>query len=145
MSAGLLQRVSAWWRNFRSVPEKFPGIRVKGLANDGILLWDGDCGFCAAMVEKMKRFVPRPFSETPYQAISDKLPADILNWSTRQAHWVDKEGRVSGGSVAVVELLRSSGRPWLAAILGSALFRPFLWLVYRLVAIHRGWLARFVK
>jgi predicted DCC family thiol-disulfide oxidoreductase YuxK len=145
MSARLLQRVSAWWRNFRSVPEEFHGIRVKVLSNDCILLWDGDCGFCSALVHKIKRTVPRPFSEMPYQAISDRLPEDVLKWSTRQAHWVDSEGRVSGGSAAVVELLKDSGRPFLAGILGSAPFRPFLWLGYRLVAIHRGTLARFVK
>ena len=141
----LLQRASSWWRNFRSVPEEFPDTRIHGLANDGILLWDGDCGFCAAMVEKIKRFVRRPFSETPYQAISDQLPADVLNWSTRQAHWVDSGGRVSGGSAAVVDLFGASGRPFVAAILGSAPFRPFLWLGYRLVAIYRGKLARFIK
>ncbi len=141
----LIRRVSSWWRNFRSVPEEFPDTRVHGLTSDGILLWDGDCGFCAAMVQKMKRFVPRPFSEAPYQSISDQLPEEVLSWSTRQAHWVDSEGRVWGGSKAVVELLRASGRPFLAAILGSALFRPFLWLGYRVVAINRGTLGRFVK
>lgn len=141
----LLRRLSSWWRNFRSVPEEFPDTQIHGIASDGILLWDGDCGFCAAMVQKMKRFVPRPFLETPYQAVSDQLPADILGWSTRQAHWVDSEGRVSGGSAAVVDLLSASGKPFLAGILSSALLRPFLWLGYRLVAIHRGTLARFVK
>jgi predicted DCC family thiol-disulfide oxidoreductase YuxK len=141
----LLRRLSSWWLNFRSVPEEFPDTRIQGFANEGILLWDGDCGFCAAMVQKMKRFVPRPFSETPYQSISEQLPEDVLSWSTRQAHWVDSEGRVSGGSAAVVDLLDASGRPILAAILGSALFSPFLWLGYRLVSIHRGTLARFIK
>jgi predicted DCC family thiol-disulfide oxidoreductase YuxK len=141
----LLQRVSSWWRNFRSVPEDFPDTQIHGLAKDGILLWDGDCGFCAAMVQKMKRFVPRPFSEIPYQSISDQLPKAVLDWSTRQAHWVDSNGRVSGGSMAVVELLEGSGRPFLAALLGSAWFRPILWLGYRIVAINRGTLARFIR
>jgi predicted DCC family thiol-disulfide oxidoreductase YuxK len=81
----------------------------------------------------------------PYQSVTDQLPADILSWSTRQAHWVDSEGRVSGGSAAVVELLNESGRPFLAAILGSAPFRPFVWLGYRVIAINRGTLAGFVK
>lgn len=141
----LVRRVSSWWRNFRSVPEVFPDTRIHGLANDGILLWDGDCGFCSAMVQKMKRFVPRPFSETPYQSISEQLPADVLSWSTRQAHWVDSDGRVSGGSAAVIDLLDASGRPFLAAVLGSAPFRPITWLGYRVVAIHRGTLGKFVR
>ena len=141
----ILRRPITWWRKFRSVPEEFPDVRVAGLSTDGLLLWDGDCGFCAAMVRKIKRLTPRSFAEKPYQAVKDQLPDEIVEWSTRQAHWVDSEGRVSGGSAAVVDLLSASGKPFLAGILGSAVFRPFLWLGYRLVAIHRGTLGKFVK
>lgn len=141
----LLRGVSSWWRDFHSPPEELPGVQVERLSEREMLLWDGDCGFCAAMVRKMKRVTPRAFAEKPYQSVKEQLPDEVVRWSTRQAHWVDSDGRVSGGSAAVVDLFESSGRPWLAALLDSAPFRPFLWLGYRLVATHRGTLARLVK
>ena len=141
----LLRGISSWWRDFRAPPEELPGVRVEQLSEREMLLWDGDCGFCAAMVRKMKGVTPRAFAEKPYQSVKEQLPDEVVRWSTRQAHWVDSDGRVSGGSAAVVDLFESSGRPWLAALLDSALFRPLLWLGYRLVATHRGTLARFVK
>jgi predicted DCC family thiol-disulfide oxidoreductase YuxK len=140
----MLWRPGLWWRAFRSVPEEFPNIRIDGLANEGVLLWDGDCGFCAATLQMLKRLVRRPFSETPYQSVRDQLPAEVLRWSDRQAYWVDSEGQVTGGSAAFVELLEHSGRPFVAALLDSAACRPFVWLGYRLVAANRGVLAKVV-
>jgi len=140
----LLRRASSWWRHFHSVPEEFPDIKIEGLAKEGVLLWDGDCGFCAATLRMLKRLVRKPFSETPYQSVQDKLPAEVLRWAGRQAYWVDSEGRVRGGSAAFVELLANSGRPFVAALLGSALFRPVLWLSYRLVATNRGLLGKLI-
>ncbi len=141
----LLRGLSLWWRNFRSVPEQFQGIRIDGLSQEGVLLWDGDCGFCAATLRLVKRLARRPFSELPYQSVKDQLPAEVLNRSTRQAHWVDSEGRVTGGSAAFVELLTNSGRPFIAALFDSAPFRPLLWFGYRLVAANRGLLGKFIS
>lgn len=134
----VLRSASLWWRNFRSVPEQFPDIRINPWSEEGVLLWDGDCGFCAAAVNRLKRFVPRVFLDQHYQAVSDRLPPEVLSWANKQAHWVDSEGRVAGGSAAIVELLAASGRPLLAGLLGSALFKPWLWLGYRIVANNRG-------
>jgi predicted DCC family thiol-disulfide oxidoreductase YuxK len=140
----LLRGPSSWWRNFRSVPEEFPNLRIDGL-KQGVLLWDGDCGVCAAMVQKMKRLVRRPFSEKPYQSVKDQLPEEILAWSNRQAHWVDSEGRVTGGSRAVVKLLEDTGRTFWAALLESSPFRPLVWFGYRLVASNRGLFGKILK
>lgn len=139
----MMRRPSLWWSQFRSVPEEFPNIRIDGLAKEGVLLWDGDCGFCASTVRMLKRLVRQPFSEAPYQSVRDQLPAEVLRWSDRQAYWVDSEGRVSGGSAAFVELLADSGRPFVAALLASAPFRPLLWFGYRLIAANRGLLGKF--
>ncbi len=141
----MLQGLSSWWRDFRSVPEDFPNLKINEFANQGVLLWDGDCGFCSATLRMLKRLTRLSFSETPYQSVRDQLPAEVLRWSDRQAHWVDSEGKVSGGSAAVVDLLRNSGRPWLASFLDSALCRPILWLGYRLVASNRGLLTRIIN
>lgn len=135
----------SWWRKFRSVPEEFPGLRIRGLSTDGLLLWDGDCGFCAAMVRRMKERARRPFAEAPYQSVKDQLPESILRWSNRQAHWIDSEGAVVGGSAAVVELLEKSGRTFWAALLSSPPLRPLLWLGYRFIAANRAFFGKVFK
>lgn len=140
----MLRRASLRWRDFRSVPEEFPNIRINGLAKEGVLLWDGDCGFCASTVRMLKRFVGRPFPEMPYQSIKGRLPAEVAVWLNRQAYWVDARGSVSGGSAAFVDLLADSGRPFLAALLASAPCRPFVWLGYRLIASNRSRLGKIV-
>ena len=144
-SRGMLQRPIVWWRKFRSVPEEFPDLHVDGLSSNGLLLWDGDCGFCASMVLKMKQRARRPFADAPYQSVKAELPDEILRWSTRQAHWIDSQGHVTGGSAAFVELLENSGRPLCAAVMRSAALRPFLWLGYRFVAANRGMLSKALR
>lgn len=140
----IFRRASSWWRDFRSVPEHFPGIHVQGITDEGLLVWDGECGFCAASVRRLKRLVRRPFQDRSYQSIEDKLPRELVQWSDRQAHWIDAKGGVTGGSAAVVELLASSGHVFLAGLLSSRPLRPFLWLGYRLVAVNRGLLGKFI-
>jgi predicted DCC family thiol-disulfide oxidoreductase YuxK len=140
-----LRRPVAWWRNFRAVPEEFPEIRMSGWSTEGLLLWDGDCNFCSKMVGRMKRLVRRPFAESPYQLVKNQLPEPVLRWSNRQAHWIDSQGRVTGGSAAFLEMLEQSGSPFWAAFLSSGPLRPFVWFGYRFVAANRGWLANFFK
>lgn len=134
----LFRRVTSWWRDFRSVPEQFPSVRAHGITDEGLLVWDGECGFCASSVRRLKRLVRQPFSARSYQSIKDKLPPELVEWSNRQAHWIDAQGRVTGGSAAVVELLATSGHVFLAGLLSSRPLRPFFWLGYRLVAVNRG-------
>lgn len=138
------QRPTLWWRNVRSVPEQFPGVEVNGLSSEGLLLWDGDCGFCAGMLRKIRSFVRRPFTDSPYQKLEGQLPETIIRWSTRQAHWIDADGRVTGGSNAVIELLDAGGRKLSAALLGSPPLRPFVWLGYRIVASNRNFFGKFL-
>ncbi len=140
----ILRRLASWWRLFRSVPENFPSLRVKGLSSGGVLLWDGDCGFCAVTLRMVKRLARSQFLATPYQSVSDKLPEEVRRWSPRQAHWIDAEGKVTGGSEALIDLLESTGRPFLATLLQSPVLRPILWLGYRIVAANRGRLAKAV-
>ena len=144
-STRMLRRLSSWWRDFRSVPEEFPNITIDGLPKEGVLIWDGDCGFCAVTVRWLKRLVGRTFSDKPYQVIEDQLPAEVSRWSNRQAHWVDATGKITGGSAALVQLLADSGRPFVAAFLATRPFRPLLWLGYRVIASNRGVLGKFVR
>jgi predicted DCC family thiol-disulfide oxidoreductase YuxK len=122
----------------RQVSERFPR---EVLAGDGVpreaLLWDGSCGFCSDMVQRMERFARQPFKALPFQTVANSIPGDVMKFTDKQMHWVHKDGRIVGGSTALIEVLAHSGHPLLAAMLDSALLRPFTWLGYRLAARHR--------
>lgn len=124
------------WHRFREVPETFPGVILPGSLRNQ-LLWDGECGFCSAMVARLRDFARTPFQARPYQEVQAELPPDVLQWCTRQMHWVSDEGRVLGGSLALSAVLAASGHGLLAALLDSPVLRPFAWLGYRLVAQNR--------
>ncbi len=125
------------WRRLREVPETFPGVVLPASLRNQ-LLWDGECGFCADMLDRMRRFAKKPFAARPYQEVQADLPPDVLKWSSRQMHWIAADGSVLGGSLALSALLAASGHRYLAAAAGTPLLRPGLWLGYRLVAENRN-------
>src|SRR5947209_2675593 len=110
---------------------------VTGLGKDGVLLWDGECSFCALMVKWLRRIGRAPFCEQPFQSVAGILPQKLRRWSNCQAHWIDPSGEVIGGSAAVIKVLDHSGRGMLASLLDTGVCRPFLWLGYRLIARNR--------
>ena len=125
------------------IPEVFPGLILPASLRNQ-LLWDGDCGFCAAMVKRLHAFGQITFQARPYQDVQSELPAEVLQWSNRQMHWVSAEGHVLGGSLALSAVLAASGHWLLAALLNGPILRPFAWLGYRLVAGHRNSLGKVV-
>jgi predicted DCC family thiol-disulfide oxidoreductase YuxK len=137
--AGGCGQMTLWyrWNRFREVPEAFPGLTLPGpLRNQ--LLWDGECGFCAAMVNRLQRFAHAPFQARPFQEVQNVLPNEVLRWCPRQMHWIAADGRVFGGALALSAVLASSGHPFLSVLLNSPPVRSLAWLGYRLVAGHRS-------
>lgn len=117
-----------------SVPETFPHCRAGLLRN--ILLWDGACGFCARSVQWLHRHSRTTIQTCPVQSVLTDLPAEVRTTADRQVLWIDADGRVAGGSRAVIAALRAAGRPgWALAL---RLLQPFTRWGYRLVARHRG-------
>ena len=43
------------WHHFRQVPERFPGLTLSASLRNQ-LLWEGECGFCTVMVERLNAF-----------------------------------------------------------------------------------------
>lgn len=127
------------WRRFREVPEELVGAHVDDSLKS-TLLWDGECGLCGRSVDFLRAFARRPVRVEPFQQVAN-LPRSIRQWSDRQMHWIDEEGRVFGGSRALIEVLDAAGHGLLAAILESSVVRPFVWLGYRLVAENRSRIA----
>ncbi|MBY8888608.1 DUF393 domain-containing protein [Streptomyces sp. PTM05] len=105
-----------------------------------VLVYDGDCGFCAACVRFTERRL-RPDADIVAWQSAD---LDALGVSRERAEhealWVAPPGTVYGGAQAVARLLLRAGGGW--APLGAALTLPPLrWVahgVYRVVARNRG-------
>ncbi|QOY91181.1 thiol-disulfide oxidoreductase DCC family protein [Paludibaculum fermentans] len=117
-----------------NVPETFPDCRVSTVRN--VLLWDGECGFCASSVEWLHRHSQRPVAAQPVQSLLSELPETVRATARQQVLWIGAGGEILGGSRAVTAVLRASGHPAEAAILQA--FQPLTRWAYRLIARHRA-------
>jgi predicted DCC family thiol-disulfide oxidoreductase YuxK len=119
-------------------PEFFPGLRFPSPDPQGLLLWDGDCGFCKRMLSVLQKVALRPVVAKPFQEVAAELPEEVLAWTGRQMHWVRPDGSIVGGSQAMIEALEASDHNVISGALESLPLRAFTWLAYRLVAGNRG-------
>ena len=108
-----------------------------------VLLWDGDCAFCARWVGwVLRRSHGLPLSAMPYALAGDWLPPRLAALASEQALLRLADGRYLSGGDILPALLRLWGRPRLAALLAAA---PLRWCArggYRFVARHRRAFAR---
>ena len=118
------------------------------LLKPGLLIFDGDCGFCTAAAGWITRrwrgsdaTTPRAVA-VPWQRLGPDglerigLTADE---AARSAWWVDPSGRLFEGHRAIGRSLEAS-HGWKRWAGVAMLFPPFDWLcagVYRLVARNR--------
>ncbi len=77
-----------------------------------LLIFDGDCGFCTASVNVIRRFIrPRcdiePWQRTDITAFG-LTEADC----TEAVQFVDADEGVTSGSRAVMAMLRTAPQPW---------------------------------
>ncbi len=112
-----------------------------------LLLWDGECGFCARSVDwALARGAGEAFTFVPYQSVpSPPMTAELAKACARAVHVLHEDGstvRAGRASMAVLERCRGWG--WVARI-GRR--RPLVWAVevgYRVVAANRGVLSKVV-
>ena len=111
----------------------------------GILIYDGDCGFCTATA----RWVERQLSDE-YQVVpSQQADLGVLGLTekdvARSAWWIDPDGTRRDDHRSIAGALRAMGGPWAAVgrllVLGP--ISPLARSVYRLVANNRYRLPRF--
>lgn len=105
-----------------------------------VLVYDGDCGFCATCVRFVRRRV-RPDADTTAWQNADLGALGVTRErATHEVLWVTPAGAVHGGAQAIARLLLRAGGPW--APLGALLtLPPVRWIahrVYRVVADNRG-------
>ena len=103
------------------------------------LIYDGDCAFCTRSVDWATRHFGRTPIITPWQRAD--LPALGLTQEQCETavQFVDQQGRVGSGEVAVARLLIYAGKGW--QVLGRIMLIPGIRHIcgvgYRWVARHR--------
>ena len=104
-----------------------------------VLIYDGDCGFCAACVRWGERHLPNWPKAAPFQL----LALDHYGLTTEQCqsalHYVDAHGKPHAANHAVGRLLIDSRSPWvvIGRIIELPVARSLAALAYRLIARNR--------
>ena len=108
-----------------------------------LLVYDGDCGFCLACVERGPRWIGDAVAYAPYQEVANRFP-QVGEAAFREAvHLIEPDGRVSRAAEAVVRALELGGRPRAARLYRSSRWmRGLMEWNYRWVARNRSWLGR---
>lgn len=104
-----------------------------------LVLWDGDCGFCARSVEwARRRDTEGRLCFVPYQRVpSPPMTPELARACAQAVHVITPDRRVLRAGRASLYVLERAGWTWRARILGVP---PLVWLVelgYRLVAANR--------
>lgn len=104
-----------------------------------LVLWDGDCGFCARSVEwARRRDTEAVFTFVPYQrAPSPPMTPELERACARSVHVIRPDRSILRAGRACLYVLERLGWKRRARLLRLP---PFIWaveLVYRLIASHR--------
>lgn len=103
-----------------------------------VLVYDGDCAFCASCVQVLERIGPD--AEIVAWQLTDLAKLGITEEQAVDAvQWVQIDGTVRSGHEAIAGVLNSAGRIW--KITGRMVLLPGIsWMaakIYRLVADNR--------
>lgn len=112
-----------------------------------LLIFDGECGFCRAWVERGRRATGDAVDYVPYQEAAERFPEMERSTFAEAVHLVEPDGRVSRGAQAVFRVLAhvpGRGAGWWAYRRVPGFAPASEWL-YRLVARHRSLLARLTR
>jgi predicted DCC family thiol-disulfide oxidoreductase YuxK len=107
----------------------------------GVLIFDGECGFCTWTARWAERRLPPGARTEPWQRIPDLAAYGLTVEQVKEAaYWIDRAGRAHRGHLGVAEALREMGPGWRVA---STLMTipPVSWLgalVYEVVSRNRS-------
>ncbi len=120
-----------------AIRESFPELRIEPAPERGLLIYDGECGFCSRSVRLLERIARKPFEKRASREVLAWVPDEVAQTVSRQMLWLEPDGTIWGGSLALVRALRATGWPALAFLLGNPIVRPLTRALYRLVARSR--------
>jgi predicted DCC family thiol-disulfide oxidoreductase YuxK len=106
---------------------------------EGVLVFDGACGFCRRSVRWLYR-LRATCPSVPYQEV-DLSRWDLSVSDAADAAWFVADGRRWRGHEAIAQVLRSSTcRPvmWLGWLLGTRVARPLASRAYAWVSANRS-------
>ncbi len=104
-----------------------------------VLVYDGDCGFCASCVRFARRRIRPDADDVAWQHADLAALGTSARRAAHEVLWVTPAGTVYGGAQAVARLLLRAGGGWapLGAVLTLPVARSVAAAVYRIVAGHR--------
>jgi predicted DCC family thiol-disulfide oxidoreductase YuxK len=111
-----------------------------------LMIWDGECGFCAQWIQRWKKVTHSSIAYETYQSVGAQFP-QIPTENFRQAvHLVEPDGRITRGAEAVFRALRDVPRlSWLLkAYERVPAFAALSEFGYRLVASNRSFFSKFM-
>jgi predicted DCC family thiol-disulfide oxidoreductase YuxK len=113
------------------------------MRDQSVLVYDGNCGFCRAVVHFARMKIKADLRATAFQVADLESLGVTRQRAAREVLWVAPDGQVSGGAQAVAKLLVAAGQPW--AGIGIAMQVPVLRVgascAYRFVARNRRYLS----
>lgn len=105
----------------------------------GLLVFDGDCGFCTSAVAFARRWIGSDIEAVPWQH-ADLASLGLTEAGCQEAvQYRDNDGSWSSAGAAVIALLRDARPPWswLGQVLAFSAVARVVELVYVFVAKNR--------
>lgn len=119
-----------------------------------IMIWDGDCAFCARWIKKWQKITSEQVQYAPYQIFEKdangrlkKFPSLSVKDCERAVQLVMSKGLIYHGAEAVFRALDTAGKKkiWLWLYKHLPGFKLFSEMVYNFVASHRPLLSKILK
>ncbi|MDH3901159.1 MAG: DUF393 domain-containing protein, partial [Gammaproteobacteria bacterium] len=76
-----------------------------------VLIYDGDCTFCAYRVRYWERLTGAAVSYEPYQMAIGRYPDISLEDFRQSIQWITPEGGRYQGAAAAIRVLAAGGKP----------------------------------
>jgi predicted DCC family thiol-disulfide oxidoreductase YuxK len=114
-----------------------------------LMIFDGDCNFCARWIRRWQRATGDGVEYLPFQdsRVAERFPELAREELATSVHLVEFNGDVFFGAEAALRALASNPRKqhWFQWYQRSSAFAKVAERAYRFVAGHRGFLSRFTR